>query len=360
MVGSLCRRLEKERPDLCITDFEPLLPRAAARCKIPFISFDHQHFLSTVDLSSLPSTLRWKGELLAQFTKWFYRGQRQTIVSSFFTPAPPHNRHVVLRAKERIVARRHGAVLRSGGGMLPDEQMLSATCWMHGVFAAQLALGNTTFHKLLSVARDPYDITRASGLRILVEHGSGWRMLGVPSACEIGLSDCRWIYRLEDRTVSVHALASGDAPALHWRVAVEGQPCRFLVLAHLVLGERELDHAGRIRIDPARKRIECRPDPASLWGQRFPKAVYLIVTDTPDAIAAIGGTAGVARVTARSIPLHPSVSPSSAPLCARGHEHCRACREDGPRRHPCNGRCVQATPMWTQVSRHRVGSGVSA
>ena len=31
---------------------------------------------------------------------------------SFFAPDPPHNRHVVLAAKERIVARRHGAILR--------------------------------------------------------------------------------------------------------------------------------------------------------------------------------------------------------------------------------------------------------
>jgi cellobiose phosphorylase len=208
---------------------------------------------------------------------------------SFFTPDSPHNRHVVLRAKERMVARRHGAVLRSGDGMLPDEKMLSATCWMHGVFAAQLALGNTTFHKLLSVSRDPYNITRSSGLRILVDHGSGWRLLGVPSAFEIGLSDCRWIYRLQDRTVSVHVVVSGDEPAMHWRVTVDGQPCRFLVFAHLVLGERELDHAGRIKIDLARKRIACRPDPASLWARRYPKAVYLMVTDTPDAIKAIGG-----------------------------------------------------------------------
>lgn len=208
---------------------------------------------------------------------------------SFFTPDAPHNRHVVLRAKERLVARRHGTVLRSGGGMLPDEQMLSATCWMHGVFAAQLALGNTTFHKLLSVSRDPYDITRSSGLRILVDCGSGWRMLGIPSAFEIGLGDCRWIYRLADRTVTVRALASGDEPAMHWRVAVEGRPCRFLVFAHLVLGERELDHAGRIRIDPARKRIACRPDPRSLWGRHYPKAIYLLVTDTPGAIKAVGG-----------------------------------------------------------------------
>ncbi|MFO1046912.1 MAG: hypothetical protein U1E52_03290 [Geminicoccaceae bacterium] len=208
---------------------------------------------------------------------------------SFFTPDAPHNRHVVLRAKERLVARRHGTVLRSGGGMLPDAKMLSATCWMHGVFAAQLALGNTTFHKLLSVSRDPYDIMRSSGLRILVDHGSGWRMLGVPSAFEMGLGDCRWIYRLQDRTVTVRALAAGDDPAMNWRVAVEGRPCRFLVFAHLVLGERELDHAGRIRIDPARKRIACRPDPKSLWGAHYPNALYLLVTDTPDAIKAVGG-----------------------------------------------------------------------
>ena len=76
---------------------------------------------------------------------------------------------------------------------------------------------------------------------------------------------------------------------MQWRVAVEGEPCRFLVFGHLVLGERELDHAGRIEIDAARKRIAFRPDPASLWGQRYPDAVYHLVTGTPDAIEAIGG-----------------------------------------------------------------------
>ena len=32
---------------------------------------------------------------------------------------------------------------------------------------AQLTIGNTSFHKLFSVSRDPYNITRASGLRLL-------------------------------------------------------------------------------------------------------------------------------------------------------------------------------------------------
>jgi hypothetical protein len=113
----------------------------------------------------------------------------------------------------------------------------------------------------------------------------------VPSAFEIGLSDCRWIYRLNERTVTVHAVAAGDAPAMQWRIEVDGEPCRFLVLGHLVLGERELDHAGRIESDVARKRFSFRPDPKSLWGRRYPDAVYLLVTSTPDAIETVGGDA---------------------------------------------------------------------
>ena len=119
---------------------------------------------------------------------------------SFFTPGRTHSRHIVLRDKERIVARRHGALIRSGEEMLPDEAILCATAWMHGVFGAQLTIGNTSFHKLFSVSRDPYNITRASGLRMLVETKEGWRLLTVPSAFEMGLSDCRWVYRLGERT----------------------------------------------------------------------------------------------------------------------------------------------------------------
>ena len=99
---------------------------------------------------------------------------------SFFTSDPPHNRHVVMREKERIVTRRHGSVLRSGKAMLPDQSTLCATCWMHGVFAAQLTIGNTSFHKLFSVSRDPYNVMRSSGLRALIDIGNGWRLLTIP------------------------------------------------------------------------------------------------------------------------------------------------------------------------------------
>jgi cellobiose phosphorylase len=223
-------------------------------------------------------------------------GPRRTLeehgdggLMSFFVPDGTHNRHVVLRDKEHLVRRRHGAMLRSGQGMMLDDRTLCATHWMHGVFAAQLTIGNTSFHKLFSVSRDPYNLTRASGLRILVDLGEGWRLLAVPSAFDIGLGDCRWIYRLEDRIVTVRAIAAGEAAAMQWRISVEGPTCRFLVFGHVVLGEREFEDVGTIEVDPAGKRISLRPGPDSLWGRTYPDAVYHLVVDTPDAIEAIGG-----------------------------------------------------------------------
>ena len=190
---------------------------------------------------------------------------------SFFVPDAPHNRHVVLHAKEEKATRRHGAILKSGGTMLPDKATLAVTCWMHGVMAAQLTIGNTAFHKLFSVSRDPYNLTRASGLRMLVDAGAGWRLLTVPSAFEMGLSDCCWIYRLADRTVTVRAIASGLDPALLLEVEVEGPACRFLVFGHLVLGERELDHAGRIDIDEVEKKWPFGPIRARSGGSAIPR-----------------------------------------------------------------------------------------
>ena len=208
---------------------------------------------------------------------------------SFFAPDPPLNRHIVLRAKDRIVTRRHGAILRSGKAMLPDESTLCATCWMHGVFAAQLTIGNTSFHKLFSVSRDPYNIMRTSGLRALIDTGQGWRLLTIPSAFEMGLNDCRWIYTLSKHLITVRAIASGDDPAMQWRISIDGEPCRFLVFGHLVLGERELEHRGSIHADSVNRRFTFRPDPESLWGQHYPDAAYHLVTSAPDTVETIGG-----------------------------------------------------------------------
>jgi len=226
--------------------------------------------------------------LLRRYPEQTHQERRATQLLSFFTGAGTESRHIVLRDKERSVLRRHGALLVSGSSMLPDERTMCVTCWMHGVFGAQLTLGNTSFHRLWSISRDPYNIARGSGLRMLIDAGDGWQLLTVPSLFEMGFADCRWIYELGSRTITVSAVVSGEDAAVQWRAAVEGPPCRFLVLGQLVLGEQELASASQLEIDVARKRFNFRPEPGSLWGQRYPGAVYHLVTSTPACIEAIG------------------------------------------------------------------------
>ena len=241
------------------------------------------------DASPITADSMNDAEIANRYAERLHEERKDGSLLSFFVPDGHHNRHVVLAEKERIVVRRHGTLLRSGQGMLLDETTLCATCWMHGIFGAQLTIGNTSLHKLFSVSRDPYNITRSSGLRILMDMGGDWRLLAVPTAFEMGLSDCCWIYRLGASTITVRVAAAGDDAAMQWQVIVEGPACRFLLFGHLVLGERELAHSGRIEIDEKQKRFSFQPDPDSLWGQRYPEAVYSLVTSTPDAIEAIGG-----------------------------------------------------------------------
>lgn len=216
------------------------------------------------------------------------RGDRDELLS-FFVPGETHSRHVVLRAKERLVARRHGAILVNGDDYLPTDETLSATCWMHGVFGAQVTIGNTSFHKLFSVSRDPYNVSRASGLRILVEFEGDWRLLTVPSAFEIGLNDCRWIYRFGARAITVNASVDPGAAAMRWRISVEGAPARFLIVGHLVMGETEFAHASDVELQSGGSGFSFRPDPEWIWGKQYPDAVYRLVVGAPEHLDAAGG-----------------------------------------------------------------------
>lgn len=84
LVDLLCEWIERERPSLIVTDFDPALPRAAMRMGVPFISFTHQHFLLANDLSFLPLDLKIHAWTMSFGVAAHYRGQFLTIVSSFF------------------------------------------------------------------------------------------------------------------------------------------------------------------------------------------------------------------------------------------------------------------------------------
>ncbi len=88
MVCYVSRMIEREQPALAITDFEPVLPRAARQQKIPCISLDHQHFLSVSSFQKMPLRFRWRGWFLRCSIPLFYSSQAGEAVSSFFHLPP--------------------------------------------------------------------------------------------------------------------------------------------------------------------------------------------------------------------------------------------------------------------------------
>ena len=86
LVDQMLRELETFGADLAIADFEPALPRAAGRMGIPLVSVDHQHFLLTYDLDSLPRALQWNAWFMSHAVWMYVMEASDTVVSAFFRP----------------------------------------------------------------------------------------------------------------------------------------------------------------------------------------------------------------------------------------------------------------------------------
>ena len=144
-------------------------------------------------------------------------------------------------------------------------------------------------HKLFSAVRDPYNIIRSSGLRILIDADAGWRLLAVPSIFEIGLSDCRWIYRLSGARSRCGLWRRATIRRCNGASRSRASPAGSWSSATLSSASANSTKPAGSRSTPRADVSTFRPDPSSLWGQRYPDAVYHLVTSTPDAIEAIGG-----------------------------------------------------------------------
>jgi 1,2-beta-oligoglucan phosphorylase len=212
--------------------------------------------------------------------------ERDGTVLSFFHG---DQRHVVLRAKELLSERPTGHIMLSGTELFPTDNRLAVTAWMFGVFASQLTIGNTSFHKVLSVVRNPLNVLKSSGQRIFLRHESGDEiLLGVPSAFDIGPNDARWIYRDAERTLVVRVSTAPDVPLCRLEVDVErGGPVELLVTHHLVLGEHEGGPQGSIEIDPDRATVTMRPAEGTLLGGRYPAARFSVSASDPAVIRSI-------------------------------------------------------------------------
>lgn len=145
--------------------------------------------------------------------------------------------HVVLGAKEAAVMRPHGHLLRSGEHGVPDETALTSTVWMAGVFHSMVTQGHVGINRLLSTVRGMLGQFVSMGLRIFIDDGRGWQLLGVPSAFEMRPDACRWLYRHAGGLLVVSSGVQHRPHQLSLQLRVlRGPPLKLLITQHVVLG----------------------------------------------------------------------------------------------------------------------------
>jgi cellobiose phosphorylase len=193
---------------------------------------------------------------------------------SFFAGA---DRHVVTKAKELRVLRPHGIIIRSGDRLAPDEESLTTTAWMAGVFHSMVTQGHVNINRFLSTTRSYLGLTRATGQRVFVETAAGWTQLDVPSAFEMTPGSCRWIYAHPGGVIEVRSRAATDRHELVLSLAVlEGAPSRFLVSHHVALGGDDGADAVPVSFTRDGSAVVVHAVPDTDVGRRFPAGFFRI------------------------------------------------------------------------------------
>ena len=95
-----------ERPDLFLTDFEPLTALAAESLRVPCVSVDNQHRFCHPLGPEFPLYLRVYARLVGQFVRRWIRGPQECIVAVFHPcPESRYYRRVEAMVRSHIVRR---------------------------------------------------------------------------------------------------------------------------------------------------------------------------------------------------------------------------------------------------------------
>ncbi|RSD26998.1 GH36-type glycosyl hydrolase domain-containing protein [Mesobacillus subterraneus] len=156
---------------------------------------------------------------------------------SFFTE---QHEHVVLKEKELLVERPHGHILMSGGNVDNIKNVLTTTLYMYGIFNSHIVVGNTSFNKMLTNARNALNVMKTSGQRIYVEIDGEYRLLTMPSMFEMGFNYGRWYYKTNDDMIIATTHSAVDSPQLQLQVrSANGKAYRFLVTNQVSMNNNE-------------------------------------------------------------------------------------------------------------------------
>jgi cellobiose phosphorylase len=186
------------------------------------------------------------------------------------------NNHVMLRAKEIMADRPHGHIMQAQAGYAPDESIVSTTAFAFGVFNSHITQGNTNFNVLLSVCTSQFNLSPEAGQRIFVEVDGKQYLLGVPSAFEMGLNHCRWIYKHGSSVFQVRTWTSKSEPMVNIDFKVtSGKNVKLLITCDF-----DKLNGWEINPDTLVHNYLAKPKVDSMIAGKFPEAQFRILVNS--------------------------------------------------------------------------------
>ncbi len=202
--------------------------------------------------------------------------QNEYQILSFFSA---DNKHVILKGKEILVDRPHAHIMQANLADVPTEETLSTTCFATGVFNSHISQGNTNFNVFLSINTNQFNANLNSGQRIFVEIDGDFYLLGIPSAFEMGLNSCRWIYKWNETVLEVKTETYIKSPVVQLTFNVlSGNKVR-VILTH------DFDKVNTWNLSQVGTgEFEAKPTSDSMISEKFPQADFRIVVENPDGL----------------------------------------------------------------------------
>ena len=145
-------------PDVCMTDLEYFVPRAAERTNIPCLTLDHQHVI-TCCRHHLPSNMWWDTMVQGLTPKYLFRPTAQNLIVSFYAPPvlSKYNARVVPHIlREQVLSavpedKGHVVVYQSNSTSPALIEFLQKatkrTCYVFGYRQEEGRSGNVVFMK---------------------------------------------------------------------------------------------------------------------------------------------------------------------------------------------------------------------
>ncbi len=180
--------------------------------------------------------------------------------------------HVVLKTKEILVDRPHGHILQANLGFSPDESVMSTTCFATGVFNSHISQGNTNFNVLLSVNTSQFNLNTETGQRVFLEIEGKYYLLGIPSAFEMGLNHCKWIYKFNNFILQFRTWTSISTSEIYFDYKVIRGDAIKLIITH----DFDLLNRWEILKGNSENEFIVLPDKNSMVAQKFPESNFKI------------------------------------------------------------------------------------